>query len=132
MCLQPQFSSGKRLKVLRLIDAGFRTSQMMYFLFENCASHAAAVAALTRRILEEAGVSEEDSEGCQRFLQVMYLSMIPGLHIAFIYVHLQVLNGSVTAANGAGNQSEEPETAKLFAKVSVTRLELNMTAPLKL
>ena len=61
--------------MLRLIDAGFRTTQMMYFLFENCASHATAVAALTRRILDEAGVSEEDSEGCQRFLQVLYLKV---------------------------------------------------------
>lgn len=119
--------------MLRLIDAGFRTTQMMYFLFENCASHATAVAALTRRILEEAGVSEEDSEGCQRFLQVHYFPFLcfifyfpcflAFIHIAFIYVLFQVLNSSVAATNATGNQigtTDEPETAKLFAKVCVT------------
>ena len=58
--------------MLRLIDAAFRTTQMLYFLFENCESHANAVAALTGRIMEEVGVSEEDVEGCRRFLQVRY------------------------------------------------------------
>ena len=72
VCLQPQFSTDRRLKVLRLIDAAFRTTQMLYFLFENCESHANAVAALTGRIMEEVGVSEEDVEGCRRFLQVRY------------------------------------------------------------
>ena len=98
-CLQPQFSSIRRLKVLRLIDASFRTTQMMYFLFDNCASHASTIATLTRRILDEPGVSEEDCEGCQRFLQV--------------------LNGSVASASATGNKNEaaeDSETAKLFAR----------------
>ena len=75
------------MKVLRLIDAGFRTTQMMYFLFENCESHANAVAALTGRILEEVGVSEEDVEGCRRFLQVRYFpSMTCGLLACNMYL----------------------------------------------